>query len=236
VRILHQDTHVLAIDKPAGLLTVPGRGTDAPALSVQVREVAPEAIPVHRLDRDTSGVVLFAVSRAAHRALNAAFESRRAEKTYLALARGDLAEERRVDLPLATARGGRVRIAEEDEEGARKAQTRVQPKERFGRYTFCACVPRTGRTHQIRVHLAALGHPLAIDPRYGDDEPLRVGDLWSGSPDPDEVVLSRTPLHAAALRIPHPRGHGWLWVESPLPDDIARCLDLLRAARRYSVP
>jgi len=97
-------------------------------------------------------------------------------------------------------------------------------------------VPRTGRTHQIRVHLAALGHPLAIDPRYGDDQPLRVGDLWSGSPDPDEVVLARTPLHAAALRIPHPRGQGWLWVESPLPDDIARCLDLLRAARRYSVP
>ena len=236
MRILHQDTHVLAIDKPAGLLTVPGRGTEAPALSVQVREIAPEAIPVHRLDRDTSGVVLFAATRAAHRALNAAFESRRAEKTYLALARGDLAEEQRVDLPLAVARGGRVRIAEEHEEGARKAQTRVEPKERFGRYTFCACLPRTGRTHQIRVHLAALGHPLAIDPRYGDDQPLRVGDLWSGSPDPDEIVLARTPLHAAALRIPHPGGRGWLWVESPLPDDIARCLDLLRAARRYSVP
>src|SRR2546421_5000044 len=108
VRILHQDTHVLAIDKPAGLLTVPGRGTDAPALSVQVREIAPEAIPVHRLDRDTSGVVLFAATRAAHRALNEAFESRRAEKTYLALARGDLAEEQRVDLPLAAARGRRL--------------------------------------------------------------------------------------------------------------------------------
>src|SRR6202022_1767413 len=141
----------LAIDKPAGLLTVPGRGTDAPALSEQVREIAPEAIPVHRLDRDTSGVVLFATTRAAHRALNAAFESRRAEKTYLALARGDLSEEQRVDLPLAAARGGRVRIADGDEEGARKAQTRVEPKERVGRETFCACVPGAGGTHPNRV-------------------------------------------------------------------------------------
>ena len=236
MRILHQDAHVLAVDKPAGLLTVPGRAADEPALSAQVREIAPEAIPVHRLDRDTSGVVLFAATRAAHRALNAAFESRRAEKTYLALVSGDLAKAERVDLPLAQARGGRVRVAAESEKDSRPARTLIEPKERFGSYTFCTCVPRTGRTHQIRVHLAAIGHPLALDPRYGDDRPLRVGDLWSGSPDPDGVVLARTPLHAAGLRIPHPRGRGWLWVESPLPDDIGRCLDLLRASRRYSVP
>ena len=79
-----------------------------------------------------------------------------------------------------------------------------------------------------------IGHPLAVDPRYGEKEPLRVGDLWSGAPDPDTVVLDRTPLHAAALRIPHPGKRGWLWIESPLPDDMARCLDLLRAARRYA--
>ena len=90
---------MLAIDKPAGLLTVPGRGgKEPPALSALVREVAPEALPVHRLDRDTSGVVLFAVTRQAHRALNAAFESRRAEKTYLALVRSDLAKAQRVDV------------------------------------------------------------------------------------------------------------------------------------------
>jgi 23S rRNA-/tRNA-specific pseudouridylate synthase len=84
------------------------------------------------------------------------------------------------------------------------------------------------------VHLAEIGHPLAVDPRYGDQQPLRVGDLWSGAPDPDTVVLDRTPLHAAALRIPHPGRRGWLAIESPLPDDMARCLDLLRAARRYA--
>jgi RluA family pseudouridine synthase len=235
VRILHQDDQVLAVDKPAGLLTIPGRGFDAPALSEQVRAIVPEALPVHRLDRDTSGVVLFAVTREAHRALNAAFESRRAEKTYVALVRGDLSRPQRINASLREPRGGRVRVAADDEPRGRAAQTAVEPKERFGGYTFCSCRPRTGRTHQIRVHLALIGHPLACDPRYGDDRKLRVGDLWSGAPDPASVVLDRTPLHAAALRIPHPRGRGWLWIESPLPDDIARCLDLLRAARRQSL-
>ena len=233
MRILHRDAHLIAVDKPAGVLTVPGRGTEAPVLSAQVREVAPDALPVHRLDRDTSGVAVFAITPAAHRALNAAFEGRRVEKTYLALVRGDLAKAQRIDLPLLEVRGGRVRVAAAREKGAKAAETRVRPEERFGAYTLCSCTPRTGRTHQIRVHLAAIGHPLAVDPRYGSAEPLRIGDLWSGAPDPHSVVLARTPLHAAALRVPHPRGRGWLQLEAPLPDDIARCLDLLRAARRY---
>src|SRR5467141_4566059 len=151
VRILHQDAYVLAIDKPAGLLTVPGRGTDAPALSVQVREIAPEAIPVHRLDRDTSGVVLFAATRAAHRALNAAFESRRAEKTYLALVRGDLAAPARCELPLVEGRRGAMRVAGRGDARGQTARTDVEPVERFGGATWCSCRPFTARTHQIRV-------------------------------------------------------------------------------------
>src|SRR3954469_6397387 len=101
MRVLHRDEWVLAVDKPAGVLTVPGRGPrKEEALSASVRAIAPGALPVHRLDRDTSGVVLFALTRDAHRALNAAFESRRAEKTYLALVRGDLASPARCELPL----------------------------------------------------------------------------------------------------------------------------------------
>ncbi|MGZ6125685.1 MAG: RluA family pseudouridine synthase [Myxococcales bacterium] len=233
VRILHQDAHLIAVDKPAGVLTVPGRGEKPPALLDLVREIVPGAMPVHRLDEDTSGVVVFATTPEAHRALNAAFESRRAQKIYLALVRGDVAKAERVDLPLVEGRGGRVRTARPKEKGARAAQTLVTPKERFGAYTLCACAPRTGRTHQLRVHLAAIGHPLAVDPRYGEATPLRIGDLWSGAPDPGTVVLARTPLHAASLRIPHPCGRGWLLLESPLADDIACSLDLLRAARRY---
>ena len=235
MRVLHRDAHLIAVDKPAGVLTVPGRGSGAPVLLEEVRQVAPGALPVHRLDRDTSGVVVFALTPAAHKALGAAFESRKAEKTYLALARGDLSRTQRIEVPLIEVRGGRVRVAAAKEKGAKAASTRVVPQERFGRFTLCACAPQTGRMHQVRVHLAAAGHPLAVDPRYGSSEPLRVGDLWDGAPDPYTIVLARTPLHASALRLPHPGGRGWLRVESPLADDIARSLDLLRAARRYSV-
>jgi RluA family pseudouridine synthase len=228
VRILHRDDDLLAVDKPAGMLTVPGRGDPSVALSVAVREIAKEALPVHRLDRDTSGVVVFALGRAAHRALNAAFEGRRAEKTYLALVEGDLAGPRKIDLPLSAGRRGEMRVAE----GGVAALTEVRPEERFTKYTWCTCLPRTGRTHQIRVHLAAVGHPLAVDPRYGGPGPLRGKDLWEGASDPEALVLERTPLHAASLRLPHPSGKGWLLVESPLPADLSRCLELLRAARR----
>jgi RluA family pseudouridine synthase len=228
VRVLHRDAVLIAVDKPAGVLTVPGRGDDAVPLSAAIRELAPEAMPVHRLDRDTSGVVVFALGPSSHRALSAAFEGRRAEKKYAALVRGDLAAARQIDLPLIEGRKGSMRAARAGETGL-QSSTDVEPEERFGAFTYCICSPRTGRTHQIRVHLAAIGHPLAVDPRYGEPGPLRARELWSGAP--DAVALNRTPLHALSLRIPHPAG-GWLLLESPLPEDMSRCLDLLRAARR----
>lgn len=262
---------MLAIDKPPGVLTVPGRSDASVPLSAQVRELAPEALPVHRLDRDTSGVVLFGLGRAAHRALSIAFEGRRAEKVYLALCSGDLAAAARCELALAPARRGGMRTAAAGEEGALPALTELRPLERFGRYTWVEARPRTGRTHQIRAHLAALGHPLAVDPRYGDAAPLHERQLYASAPRADAApgaradakaspradaepsaradaesaraqppasapVLARTPLHAAALRVPHPSGRGWLSVESPLPEDLARCLELLRASRRQLLP
>ena len=109
MKVLYRDELVLAVDKPAGVLTVPGRGAEqGEPLSAQVRALAAGALPVHRLDRETSGVVLFGLTREAHRALNAAFESRRAEKTYLALVRGDLASAARCELALASGRRGEM--------------------------------------------------------------------------------------------------------------------------------
>jgi 23S rRNA-/tRNA-specific pseudouridylate synthase len=187
-------------------------------------------LPVHRLDRDTSGVVLFALGADAHRALNAAFEGRRAEKVYFALLRGDLETERRCEAPLVAARRGSMRVAAPGE--GREARTDVVPLERFGSFTACACRPRTGRTHQVRVHLAALGHALAVDPRYGEPGPILRGELDPGAERPEEAALTRTPLHASSLRVPHPSGRGYLVVEAPLAEDIAAAIELLRAARR----
>src|SRR5712691_4681299 len=111
MRVLYRDERVMAVDKPAGELTVAGRGAEeGEVVSAQVRAGAPGALPVHRLDRDSSGVVLFGLTRGAHRALNAAFESRRAEKTYLALVRGDLGSPVRCELPLIEGRRGTMRV------------------------------------------------------------------------------------------------------------------------------
>jgi RluA family pseudouridine synthase len=236
LRVLYRDELVLALDKPAGALSVPGRGDaqseTAEALSVRARELVPFALPVHRLDRGTSGVLLFALTKEAHRALNLSFESRRAEKTYLALVRGALAVETLCELALASARKGGMRVARAGEKGAQPALSAFRPVERFAGATLVEARPRTGRTHQLRVHLAALGFPLLVDERYGDARPLRAGDLNPGAAEPERIVLARTPLHAAALRVPHPSGRGWLSVEAPPPADLADCLELLRAARR----
>ena len=224
LRILYRDEAVLAVDKPSGVLTVPGRapskeGEPAP-LWAQVQGVAADALPVHRLDRETSGVVLFALGTAAQRALSSSLEDRKAEKIYLALVRGDLPAEVRCDLALHEARAGGMRVARPGEVGGKPSRTDFTPLERFGSYTWVRCRPHTGRTHQIRVHLAALGHPLAIDARYGDAGPL------------PEWGLARLALHAASIRVPHPDGERWLLVESPLPDDLQQALHRLRAERR----
>ncbi len=222
LRILFRDALVLAIDKPAGALSVPGRvASDQPALSQQVQALAPEALPVHRLDRDTSGVLLFALGRSAHRALNLSFESHKAEKRYLALCSGALKSSGRCALPLHAARAGGMRLARPEEEGALAAITEVSALETFAAATLIEARPRTGRTHQIRVHLAALGVPLLLDPRYGQPEPLTARALDPLAPDGDTLVLTRTPLHASAIRIPHPSGRGYLQVDRP-PRPISR--------------
>src|SRR6266853_6119065 len=139
MRVLYRDEWVMAVDKAAGVLTVPGRGAEeGEALSAQVRAVAPGALPVHRLDRDTSGVVLFGLTREAHRALNAAFESRRAEKTYLALVRGDLGSPVRCELPLFEGRRGTMRVAGRGDARGQAARTDFTPVERFGAATWCS--------------------------------------------------------------------------------------------------
>jgi tRNA pseudouridine32 synthase/23S rRNA pseudouridine746 synthase len=230
IEVLHQDAALLAVDKPAGRLVIPGRaplqGAAEPSLREELTAAHGPLWVVHRLDRGTSGVLLFARTAAAHRALNLAFERGDPEKTYLALVVGHPPVAFESDLALVPARKGGMKPAPPGDTRAKAARTVFRRVEAFpagpGRpaLALVEARPETGRTHQIRVHLLAAGHPLCLDPDYGGTAPLRDAA--------GRVLLARTPLHASRLALAHPDG-GRLSVDSPLPPDLAAALAFLRA-------
>jgi tRNA pseudouridine32 synthase/23S rRNA pseudouridine746 synthase len=232
IRVLHADADVLAVDKPAGRIVIPGRSTAERSLREELEAEHGPLWVVHRLDRGTTGVLLFARTAAAHRTLNLAFERGEPRKRYLALVRGAPPPELRLDAALVPARRGRMRAAAPGDLRAKPAVTRIRtlavfpsspspaPSAAFsGPLALVEALPETGRTHQIRVHLAGAGFPLAVDPDYGDPGPL-LGP--GGLP-----LLARTPLHAARLEVAHPATGAPLVLEAPLPDDLAGALRAL---------
>ena len=167
--ILHEDAHLIAVNKPAGLLSVPGRGAHlADCLLTRLQIAFPDALLVHRLDRDTSGVMVFALTPHAQRNLSQQFETRTARKTYTALLAGQLQPKTgSVDLPLIVDWPNRPRQMVCHETGKPSVtEWRVQRFE--GETTRVRLMPRTGRTHQLRVHMTALGHPILGDPLYAE--------------------------------------------------------------------
>ena len=194
--IVHRDDRLLVLDKPSGLLAVPGRGPDLQdCLSRRVQELFPTALVVHRLDRDTSGLMLMALDAAAQRDLSRQFEQRHVKKHYRCIVRG--VPDRSsglVDLPIARdpARPPRYQI---DHETGRPSQTHWRVLERLGDRARLDVEPITGRSHQIRLHLATLGHPILGDPLYGDDETRA---------DCEASLAPRLLLHATLLTVAHP--------------------------------
>ena len=227
--IIHEDDAFIAIDKPAGLAVHGGSGI-ASGLIEQLRAARPQAKfleLVHRLDRDTSGVLLVAKKRAALIALHAALREGRIDKRYVVLVKGRWRDEKRtVDLPLGkfSRHGGERRVRVEREQG-RSARTvfhrrRVWPSA-DPPMSLLEAELHTGRTHQIRVHLTHLGFPLAGDDKYGDF-------AWNRSL--AKQGLKRMFLHAQRLDFEHPLGGTPVTVEAPLPDDLVAFLSRLDAA------
>ncbi len=202
VRILHEDAALLVVEKPAGLPSEPTRDPRRPSvLGAFERAVG---LP-HRLDLDTSGVLVLAKTQEALAALNAAFESRRARKVYEALVHGALEGERTIESFLAPAgsRAGKERFGSV-RSGGKKAITLVRLLRAEGERTRVECEPQTGRTHQIRVHLAEAGHPI-------------VGDELYGAPAGEHDRLGRFLLHARVLEVEHPLTGESVRFESPVP-------------------
>lgn len=230
-RILFEDEAILAVDKPPGALSVRGRlGEAEPSLlDLLSRERDEKLFIVHRIDRGTSGVLVFARTPEAQRELGKAFESGRVDKRYLALVRGEPPlPEFTVDVPLVPARRGKARPAAKGEDG-KPAVTHFKTLERFKGFALLEAAPRSGRSHQIRVHLKYAGFPLAVDDAYGGVDRLTRGDL--GLRPAAEVVLGRTPLHAWSLRVPHPSNGAPLAIDAPLPADLESVLGVLRGLR-----
>lgn len=222
--VLAQLGGLVAIDKPAGLLVIPGSG-EAEATCVRdllAEQLGQQVWLCHRIDRDTSGVLLFATDAATHRRAAKAFETGEARKCYLALVQGRVRGALDIDLAIAPARKGKMRIALPGEEG-KASRTLVTVREAFVKATLVECVPLTGRQHQLRVHLRAQGHPLLVDHQYGRREALLERDLGGVGEVP---VLTRTPLHAAHLSLPV---LGFI-AQAPVPPDMQRAIDLLRSA------
>jgi 23S rRNA pseudouridine1911/1915/1917 synthase len=249
LNILHEDNDLLVIDKPAGLLVIPDRWDASKPTVVklaraylQTRADAAGHIPaelpriwvVHRLDRDTSGVLILAKSDRAHTALSRQFEHGQVRKAYLALVSGQgIWAEGSIRLPIGPhpQRPGMMAIQRRH---GKSALTRYAVLERFRGYTLLDVRPQTGRSHQIRIHLRAIGHPLAIDPLYGFDEPLLLSALKpSYRPKvgaAEQPLMARLTLHAHALELTHPTHGGTCEWVAPLPKDFAA---VLRNLRRY---
>lgn len=263
--IIFEDADLIVVNKSAGMVTHPAttfyRGTLANALAYHFAKLSdfhgdPTRVGiVHRLDRDTSGVILCAKDEWVHYKLSRQFEKRLVTKRYLAIVYGRVEfDETIIDAPLA--RHPKHREMMHVAEHGREAVTRVVVLERFRRFTFVECFPKTGRTHQIRVHLLSLGHPIVADFQYARTRrPPRWADFGlpapssaagsvpgsaADSPTPDigdvdvvaarrEWVLPRQALHAASIAFTHPRTHAQRTFSAPLPSDMQVLLDLLRA-------
>jgi 23S rRNA pseudouridine1911/1915/1917 synthase len=231
--LLYEDDQILVVDKPAGLLSVPSSpdARDEDTVLARVRDYVRHRRPrrpyvgvVHRLDRDTSGALAFALDPATRDALRSLFRHHRIERRYLALVagapRGDQGE---VDRPLRDEyEGGRRGVARPGE-ASRPALTRWRVVERFPGAALLEVGLQTGRQHQIRVHLAHVGLPVLGDDVYGRD--VRA-----------PVAARRQMLHAQRLGLTHPGTGRSLEVESPLPPDFARALDALRARATQRTP
>ncbi len=192
LKILHHDHELLLVDKPSGLLSVPGKGDHLKdCLLARVQAVFPEALLVHRLDMDTSGVMVFGLTPHAQRHLGLQFEKRQTKKTYVARAWGQIAEKRgEIDLPLIVDWPNRP-LQKVCHETGKPAQTEWRVMRATEQETRVRLYPRTGRSHQLRVHLLALGHPILGDPFYAQG-PARD--------------FPRLMLHSEQLKLRHPDG------------------------------
>lgn len=246
LQIIYEDDWLALVNKPFDMVVHPAKGNWSGTLvnalqfhfsSLSKANGTYRAGIVHRLDRDTSGVILIAKEENTHRELAAMFEGRKVFKEYAAITSGELdrdsdyIEGRIKHHP--TDRTKMWVTNDQNDPDAKDACTYYEVVERFRGYTFVKAQPRTGRTHQIRVHLASVGCPVLADKAYGGRDHVNLSDLTGKMPgENDEVIINRQALHAFRLRFMHPRLGRWMEFEAPFPDDFSGLLASLRQWRK----
>ncbi|MGN0930162.1 MAG: RluA family pseudouridine synthase [Thermoguttaceae bacterium] len=249
--VLYEDDDLAVVNKPSNMVVHPSRGhwsgTLVSALAYrfagQLSSNRGPARPgiVHRLDRDTSGAIIVAKNDVAHARLAALFEEKRIQKEYFAIALGGINVDREVvDLPIGHHPKYRVKMAiAPDDPEAKPAKTFFEVVERFRGFSTVRCMPKTGRTHQIRLHLLSLGCPILCDKLYGGRSTLTREELagqYDRSPKGDEnrestILLARQALHARKITFEHPSTGKILEIEAPLPADMLQTIEALRELR-----
>lgn len=234
LKVLYEDRHLIVVNKPAGLVVHPAAGNYSGTLVNALLHRCPDLAGiggvlrpgiVHRLDKDTSGVLVVAKDDPAHRSLSDQFRKHTAERRYMGIVFGQLSDEGQVDAPVGRHPTHRKKMSARPRKG-REARTHWRVLERFRSFNLAEFRLETGRTHQIRVHLSSIGHPILGDPLYGgrkrlasvEPPPLRQG----------LQKLKRQALHAASLGFVHPVSGKALKFESSLPEDILEAVGLLR--------
>jgi 23S rRNA pseudouridine1911/1915/1917 synthase len=227
--IVHQDAAIIVINKPPGLVVHPGAGNREHTLQNallahdKLLKSVPRAGLVHRIDKDTSGLLVVARTLEAHTALTSALGAHEVEREYLAVCTGAMTGGGTVDEPIGRHRTQRIKMAVRRD--GREAVTHYRIEKRFRAHTLARVRLETGRTHQIRVHLAHVGYPIVGDPVYGGRKKLPAG----ASPELVAALngFQRQALHAARLSFSHPKSGKAVSYEAPLPDDLRGLLDAL---------
>jgi len=236
--IVHADEDILVVNKPAGLVVHPGAGVpDGTLVNALLHHDpalagVPRAGVVHRLDKDTTGLLVVARHLGAHKHLVDALKRRRVHREYEALVWGVLSAGGRVEAPIGRHRGERTRMAIVP--SGRTALTHYRVRARFRAHTHLALVLESGRTHQIRVHMAHLGHPVVGDPVYGRRRRGGAGAPAGAAAQEAVQRFPRQALHASRLELPHPRDGRRVRFDAPLPADMAELLETLERERAHA--
>jgi 23S rRNA pseudouridine1911/1915/1917 synthase len=238
--ILFEDDQVIVVNKPPGMVVHPStghwQGTLASALVYRFEQLSDSGGShrpgiIHRLDRDTSGCIIVARNNRAHAHIAAQFAARTVNKSYLAIVTGTPEKDRDIiNKPIGMHPRQREKMAvRADHSTSRDAESFYEVLDRFKGHSLLRIQPKTGRTHQVRVHLSFIGHPVLCDTMYGSLSSVRGRDIRPGLQETDDsVILARQALHAASITFSHPVTEKPLSIEAPLPSDLQAVLDLLR--------